>query len=99
MGPRREAKNQQARVGISKTGHGFGPVVPVKVSAAFDLAHFAAMRNQSRAERARNDFFIERTKIGSRGNECCALAGTARHLLKVYQRLVYQSKKLRRGDD
>ena len=87
MGPRRKTKNQQARVGISKTRDGFGPVVPFQVSAALDFTYLAAMRNQSRTERARNDFVIERTKIWEESellSECSGLNGEA--FTKVYQR-------------
>src|SRR6478672_9293274 len=98
MGPGCQAKNQQPRVGISKARHRFCPVVPIKVSAALDLTHLAAMRNQSRTERTCNDFVIKRSEIGglkrsttgpikrseTGGINCChsTLGWTARHLLK-----------------
>src|SRR5436305_12169208 len=84
----RKPKNQQTRAGIAKTWHRFGPVLPIQVGAALDLADLAAMRNQTRTERAGNDFCIERNKIGRRRIEFyrSILAGIVRHLLQVYQR-------------
>ena len=58
-----KAENKQPGVGIAEAGDGPGPVVPIKIGAAFDLSNLLAVFHKSSAARAGSDFVVQDNQI------------------------------------
>lgn len=58
-----KAKYEESRVGIAESGNGFGPIVPFKVSAAFDAADLLAVFDKPCAASAGRDLAVQYGQI------------------------------------
>ncbi len=63
-----ESEHEDAGMGIAESGNGLSPVLVVAVSAALLAGNLLAILDQTRAERAGNDFRIQNIKPVRKGH-------------------------------
>lgn len=63
MRTRSKAKDQKSRFGITESWYWFGPVVPVKIGAAFDASDLLAVIDEPGTASASGDLVVECSQV------------------------------------